>query len=193
MPFVKLDTGILDSTLWVERECREVFITALLMAEPFELLEPTSQISVRSLQETGFIIPAGWYGFVHAAGPGIVRRALVEQEQGLIALERLGSPDPGSRSKEFEGRRLVRVDGGYLVLNFIAYREKDASNADRQRRWRERQKLKSLHVTVTPKRVISNQAEAEAEADNSKALPQKPVDKSVIQKHVKNLKAKLAG
>ena len=166
MAFVKLDTGILHSTLWVERECREIFITALLMAEPRELREPVEQIAVESLEHTGFVVPAGWYGFVEAAGPGIVRMALVDHDSGMAALARLGQPDPASRSSDFDGRRLVRVDGGFVVLNFIKYREKDASAADRQKRWRERQKLKQHNaVTVTPSRVISNQAEAEAEAE----------------------------
>ena len=49
MPFVKLDCGMLDSTLWFEREAREVFITALLMAEPIELTSDTPQIAVRAL------------------------------------------------------------------------------------------------------------------------------------------------
>ena len=149
MAFVKLDCGILDSTLWIERECREVFITALLMAEPYELTKPAEQIAVESLDHTGFIVPAGWYGFVHAAGPGIVRRSMVEHEAGMVALARLGDPDPASRSKQFDGRRLVRVDGGFIVLNFITYREKDASNANRQKRWRERQRVKGNGVTDT--------------------------------------------
>ena len=84
-------------------------------------------MAMRSL--TGFIVPPGWYGFIHAAGPGIVRRAMVDHEAGMVALARLGDPDPESRSKQFDGRRLVRVDRGFIVLNFIAYREKDASNA----------------------------------------------------------------
>jgi len=140
MPFVKLDSGILDSTLWVERECREVFITALLMAEPFECEAPMEQIEVRSLKNTGFVVPPGWYGFVPASGPGILRRALVDEKAGLAALERLGSPDPGSRSKAFDGRRLVRVDGGFIVLNFMTYREHDYTAAERMRRYREKKR-----------------------------------------------------
>src|SRR5436190_13597342 len=140
MSFVKLDAGILDSTLWVERECREVFITALLLAEPFETKLPMEQFEIRSLEKTGFVVPPGWYGLVRAAGVGILRRALVEQEAGLAALERLGSTDPGSRSSEFAGRRLVRVDGGFIVLNYMKYRDRDYTTAERSRRYRERQK-----------------------------------------------------
>jgi hypothetical protein len=138
MAFVKLDTGILNSTLWIERDCREVFITALLMAMPREFHAPQQQIAVRSLELTGFEVPPGWYGFVEAAGVGIVRRAMVDVEAGLAALERLGSVDQESRSKEHEGRRMIRVDGGYIVLNFMRYRDRDHTAPLRARRYRER-------------------------------------------------------
>jgi hypothetical protein len=62
----------------------------------------------------------------------------MDMEEGLSALERLGSQDKESRSHAFEGRRLVRVDGGYIVLNFQVYRERDHTSADRSRRYRER-------------------------------------------------------
>ncbi len=170
MPFVKLDCGILNSTLWIDRAARELFITALLMAEPYELLEPMPQIAIGSLDYTGWTVPPGWYGFVEAAGPGIVYRAGLDDrgamyEAAMQALARLGEPEPQSRSQAFDGRRLVRVDGGFIVLNFINYREKDSTTAERSRRWRERQKLKvTSRVTNTPTRVIRHQAEAEAEA-----------------------------
>lgn len=169
MPFVKLDTGILTSTLWVERECREIFITALLMAEPYETLVPLKQIAVRTLDLTGWEVPPGWYGFVRAAGVGIIRMAIMEQELGLAALERLASPDPQSRSGEFDGRRLVRVDGGYIVLNYIKYRERDYGAAERMRRLRQR-RMTPPSDGVTPNRcdVPPNVTQAEAEAEAEK-------------------------
>lgn len=170
MAFVKLDCGLLNSTLWLQREQRELFITALLMAEPHELRESAEQIEVRSLSYTGFSVQPGWYGFVPAAGIGIIGRAKVDKEIGLNALEALGSPDLESRSPEHDGRRMIRIDGGYLILNFQKYREKDHTSADRSRRYRER-KLAS-HRDVDKSRVTSRsvtQAEAEAEAVNQTA------------------------
>ena len=163
MSFVKLDCGILNSTLWVSKGPRDVFITALLMAEPREFLEEVPQIHVRRLEKTGWIAPAGWYGFVPAAGPGIVRMSMCDQEEGIAALEILGLPEPESRSQAFDGRRLIRIDGGYIVLNYMLYRDRDYTGAERSRRYRERQKAKSSHRDVITSHRDITQAEAEAE------------------------------
>jgi hypothetical protein len=138
VPFVKLDCGILDSTLWINRTQRDIFITALLMAEPMEIKDPTPQLEVCSMNETGFVVQPGWYGFVGAAGMGIIRRAMLSQQEGTEALVALGNVDQESRSRDFDGRRLVRVSGGYLVLNFIKYRDRDYTGAERAKRYRER-------------------------------------------------------
>lgn len=140
MPFVKLDSGLLNSTLWVDKPARDVFVTCLLMAVPYELTEPEPQLHVDRLEETGWTVPPGWYGMVESAAAGILRNAIVERDEGLQALTKLGEPDPESRSADFEGRRLVRIDGGYLVLNFQKYRERDYGAADRMRRKRAREK-----------------------------------------------------
>lgn len=146
MPFVKIDCGILDSTLWMNRDARECFVTALLMAQPREFTESIPQIEVETLNETGFVAPPGWYGFVPAAGVAIIRRAgILDQKVGFQALHRLGAPEMESRSPDFEGRRLIRIDGGYLVLNFMKYRDRDYTGAERARRYRDRQKANPSH------------------------------------------------
>lgn len=169
MAFVKLDCAMLNSSIWPDKDSRDIFITALLMAEPRELLEPIKQMNVIDLYDTGWEVPAGWYGFVEAAGPGIAARAGVDWTRAALALTRLGNPEPESRSQAFGGRRMVRVDGGYIILNFIAYREKDYGAAERMRRFRERQKLRrnSDESNATAQRLPRNvtQAEAEAEAE----------------------------
>lgn len=142
MAFVKLDNGILDSTLWQDREAREIFVTALLMALPKEFPDEVPAICTGSNDESGFLVPPGWYGFVPAAGPGIVRRAGIDRKTGMEALERLCSPDDESRTPANEGRRMARVDGGYVVLNYDLYRNKDHTAAERMQRYRERKKAK---------------------------------------------------
>jgi hypothetical protein len=174
MSFVKLDTGILDSTLWVARDPREVFITALLMAMPREFDEPMQAYKPGSLETYGFVVPPGWYGFVEASGPGIVRRAGVPADSGMEALQQLCEPDPESRSSEWEGRRMVRVNGGYVILNFMKYRDKDNSAAERARRYRERQKdlasRETSRVTRDVDAVTRDSSLAESEAESEKSV-----------------------
>ena len=164
MPFVKLDCGILNSTLWFEKDVRDVFITALLMAEPMEFDKAIPQIAVDSLEYTGWEAPPGWYGYVPAAGVSIASRAGLEKDAGIEALRRLGAPESSSRTPDFEGRRMIRIDGGYLILNYMKYRERDYTTAERSKRYRERlaKKAASRRDSVTSRRDIT-QAEAEAE------------------------------
>lgn len=61
---------------------------------------------------------------VEASVPGLARAAGVSLEECARALEVLKSPDPYSRSRDFEGRRVEGVDGGWLVLNGAKYRQK---------------------------------------------------------------------
>lgn len=111
MPYVKLDAGILDSSLWVEdSDTCKVWVTMLCMAKPD--------------------------GLVEATAPGIARRANLDIERTRKALAILEAPDPDSRTLADEGRRLRRVDGGYEIINYLEYRTKDHTNADRQRRHR---------------------------------------------------------
>lgn len=180
MPFVKLDCNILRSTLWFERLQREIFITALLMAEPMFVEEPLPQIKVRSLDETGWSVPPDPdtpYGFVPAAGVGIVRLAIAsnkkeEMDAGMDALEKLGEPEESSRTPDFEGRRLVRVNGGFIVLNYGKYRERDYTAAERQKRWRDRQKSNGVTstnngVTSRPRNVTSRKQKQSTEAEKN--------------------------
>lgn len=139
MPFVKLDCGILNSTLWFDRECRGLFVTALLMAQPFEVEKPMQTFAIDAIEPLDFEVPPGWYGFVKSAGIGIITAdGQLDRQAGLAALARLGEPDPESRGKDFGGRRLVRVDGGFIVLNWQRYRDRDQTAAQRQARFRER-------------------------------------------------------
>lgn len=141
MQYIKLDTGILNSTLWTDRSARDIFITSLLMAVPYEFILPLQQYRIDGFKLTGFELPAGWYGFVEAAGPGIVRRALLSETEGMDALRRLGDPDPHSRSDAYEGRRMIRIGGGYAIINYMDYLLRDTKAAERVRRFRERKKL----------------------------------------------------
>ena len=140
MPFIKLDVGILDSTLWRDEIATRLLITAIGMAVPFEVRTPTPTYTVRGATETDFIVPEGWCGLVPAAGIGIVHRGRLtaDDEKGLDALERLSAPETDSRTidQQFEGRRMVRIDGGFLILQYDKFRNIDYTAAERMARYR---------------------------------------------------------
>jgi hypothetical protein len=173
MPFVKLDCGMITSTIWIDQVARDVFITALLLAQPQEFPEPVPTIKIGRLDDDDFIVPPGWYGFVPAAGPGIVRLAHVDDDAGQEALKRLAAEDLQSRSDEFGGRRMVRVNGGFIILNYIKYRDRDYTSAERQRRFRERkrQSVTPLPVTVTRNITQADSREQIADIERTKKKP----------------------
>jgi len=147
--YVKLDSGILDSSLWAEAaEVRLTFITILAMADPEGLCASTA--------------------------PGIARRANLPLEAVRHALTVLEAPDPESRTLAEDGRRLVRVDGGYRVVNYLAYREKDHTAAERQRRARER---KAAPVTRDRRDVTRDDRDATVTNRDSHAASRKQKQK----------------
>ena len=129
--FTKLFSDIIHSTIWREdNETRIVWVTMLAMADS--------------------------RGEVHASVPGLADAARVDLDECIVALKKLSLPDKWSRSKDYEGRRIEEIQGGWLLLNHARYKRK-LSNDDqreqarmRQRRKRERDRLsreKSRSVT----------------------------------------------
>ena len=122
MPFVKLDCGIIHSSLWAEDSDTKIcWITLLLLADQ--------------------------NGFVCAAASAIAREAGIPAEVARRALYLFQSPDDESRTPDNEGKRVEKVDGGYQVLNYEKYRERDYTNAERQKRFRDSKKSNVTTVT----------------------------------------------
>lgn len=142
--FVKVYDVILHSSVWLEEpETRIVFLTMLIMADE--------------------------NGDVAASLGGLAHAARVSREKCERAIQTLTSPDPDSRTKDLDGRRIVATDGGWHVVNHRKYRDKrtqkQIGTAERVRRHRER-KATALPVTnVTP---VTPEAEAEAEAETER-------------------------
>lgn len=75
-------------------------------------------------------------GVVYGSVPGLARLAnipLADCEQGL---QRLSAPDPHSRTREHEGRRIEAIDGGWLILNHGKYKA-IRSAEERRQYWRD--------------------------------------------------------
>lgn len=88
-------------------------------------------------------------GYVWASVIGVANRAKVTVEQAEIALKKFQEPDPLSRSKEFEGRRIEEVDRGWLLLNKIRFR--DMRDEDEHRR-KERERKRAQRARAKAER-----------------------------------------
>lgn len=149
--YVKLFGSILRSTVWGEPDStRLVWITMLALADRD--------------------------GIVEASVPGLAHEARVSLEATQAALATFLAPDQFSRTKDFEGRRIEEVRGGWRLLNADLYRRMlDADDqrekaAERQRRFKERGRStgNGSALPVTPgngSNDESRHAEAEAEAE----------------------------
>lgn len=129
--YVKLFSSILDSTVWeTPLPTKVVWITMLAMSDRD--------------------------GEVSASVPGLAKRAGVDRLECERALALLLAPDPDSRTKDYDGRRLEVIDGGWRVLNYEAYRdrasadEKRAKDAERQRRKYDRDHGKTSRDLTRP-------------------------------------------
>lgn len=156
-PFVVLDAEILSSSVWSESaHVRLVWITLLILCDT--------------------------EGYVGAALPGIARAAGVSLEQATEAMDRLQQPDPHSRTKDNEGRRLALAERGYQVLNFRQHLDRLSSERvkarDRVRRFRERRR-NACNVTVPTGSREQGVVRSDAPASGSTPVALVPVKASV--------------
>ena len=154
MSYTKLFSSIVTSTIWTEdaKTCK-VWVTMLAIANK--------------------------HGEVQASIPGLAQIAGLPLDDTEAAIEKFLSPDKYSRTPDDQGRRIEKIEGGWLLLNHAKYRamaskdEEKASSAKRQSAFRDRQKRNASvtpsngSVTVSNDAVTGNRdiAEAEAEAE----------------------------
>lgn len=157
--YAKVFADIVHSTVWREDVyTKVVWITMLVMADR--------------------------HGLVMSSIPGLADAAKVSLEQCLSALDVLSSPDKYSRTKEYEGRRISEVDGGWLLLNFEKFRARKDDEEQRirtvERVRKHRQKLaddaKNEQVT---KNVTVTRSNPIAEATSSASPEATPSDNTL--------------
>jgi uncharacterized phage protein (TIGR02220 family) len=156
MAFVKLFSTITASTVWSESHAtRIVWITLLAMADA--------------------------KGRISASVPGLAHIARVTLEEAEHALERFLGPDPYSRTKDCDGRRIEVIDGGWKLINYLKYRETQDEDARKeyQREWdRNHRKRPTTHPTNPTKsdksdstRQLTTQEEEEEEVTTLSGKP----------------------
>lgn len=132
MAWSKLDSSIMHSTIWQEpSDIRIVWITMLAMSDR--------------------------RGYVGASLPGLAHAARVPLESAAAAIDRFSSPDPDSRNPDHEGRRIEKTEGGWLVLNYEAYRLGKREIAAEKKRL-QRQRGKEAQAEPAPPPTPANQA-----------------------------------
>lgn len=160
--YTKLFSSITESTVWCEdNETRLLWICMLAMADR--------------------------KGRVFGSRPGLANRARLPLEAVRKGLDIFLAPDPESRTEDFEGRRIVEIDGGWRLLNHDKYRQlrDEEEHKEQKRLWAAKNRAKSVDKKSTNvdsrgqggqqkgeeklhSRTKSNQAEADADADTSK-------------------------
>jgi hypothetical protein len=159
--YTKLYASLIHSTIWREpHHVRVLWITMLAMCD------------------------AG--AVVSASIPGLADAAHITLDECLDGLQRLSSPDPYSRTKDHSGRRIIEVDGGWLIINRNKYRDLVCPDHERELAAERKRRQRATDVTVghgmsrsvtlghAPSRSVtvgptpSRQAEAEAETKEEK-------------------------
>ncbi|MCW8965292.1 MAG: hypothetical protein OQK82_01195 [Candidatus Pacearchaeota archaeon] len=144
--FAKLQSSIIHSTIWREpHHIRIVWITMLAMADS--------------------------KGVVEGSVPGLADAARVNLRECIEALDRLKSTDEWSRDPENQGRRIEDVPGGWVILNYLKYR--DPLSTERVRKHREKQKKRNETVSPVSKRkkreeTVETPPDPDPEADPDK-------------------------
>lgn len=154
--YTKVFNSILTSTIWQEdSDTKVVWVTLLALADA--------------------------NGVADATIPGLANLAGVPLAKTIEAVKKFMAPDPYSRTKTDGGRRIMEVEGGWLLLNHAAYRQRRDPEARRAQNKLAQQRFRDKNADSKPIvsqcKPMSAQAEAEAvtEANNSSAaLTSKP-------------------
>lgn len=85
-------------------------------------------------------------GFVSSSVSGLARMSVVSMEECQDALRIMLSPDDDSKCSEYEGIKIEKVEGGWMVLGHERFQKKmkevslKIGNAKRQKKHREKMK-----------------------------------------------------
>lgn len=113
-------------------------------------------------------------GIVEASVPGLAKASGVTIEQTEDALSSFLSPDPYSRTKEAEGRRIETIDGGWHLINHRKYREMMASDERRERNAERMRTVRTVRARAQACEKVQEVSHTEAEAAPDPEADTKP-------------------
>jgi hypothetical protein len=138
LAFTKLFNKIVTSSIWSEDDkTRIMWITMLALADR--------------------------NGYVAAALPGLADVARMSLDDAKAAIEKLEAPDPYSRTTLYEGKRIIRVAGGWEIVTYDLHRK--LLSAEERKQYKAEWAAKRRRQESRQKSTVSTQAEAEAHAE----------------------------
>lgn len=148
--YTKLFSDIVDSSIWKEdSDTCKVWITLLALSDAD--------------------------GYVRGSVGWLADKSLVPRDLCQRAIEKFAAPDHTSRTEENDGRRIELLDDGWLILNYLSFRDRlsnDASAvASRERVRRHREHYRALRNGESVTRAGSGYASASASDETIKSEP----------------------
>lgn len=129
--YTKLFSDIVDSSIWDEdNDTRIVWVTLLALSNAD--------------------------GFVRGSTGWLAGKSRVPVRKCAEALVKFAAPDPKSRTPDNDGRRIEVLEDGWLILNYLAFRDRLSTNPqavktrERVRKHRERYTALRNACNVTP-------------------------------------------
>lgn len=128
--YTKLFSDIVDSSIWDEdAETCKVWVTLLALSDAS--------------------------GYVRGSAGWLAGKAKVSVQHCEFSLNKFKNPDPRSRTPDNDGRRIEQLEDGWLILNYISFRErlssdpKAAATRARVQKHREQQALRNKKSVTT--------------------------------------------
>lgn len=149
MSYAKLFSSITESSLWsASKETRLLFVSMLARANAV--------------------------GFVEASVPGLARISNLTREETEAALNELMAPDPDDKSGNNEGRRIVKMEGGWGIVNYEVYRNRRDEEERREymRQYMAQYRKRSVNSSKPSKPQLAKaEAAPEAKAEGEEKRP----------------------
>lgn len=154
--YTKLFSDIVDSSIWTEdSDTCKVWITLLALCNNSD-------------------------GYVRGSVGWLAGKAHVKPEVCEAALRKFSEPDPASRTPDNEGRRIEFLEDGWLILNYLIFRDRLSTNPKaiktRQRVQKHRERYNALRnaFSVTRRYTDSVSVSAYESVQGKESAERKP-------------------
>ncbi len=143
--YVKIFSEIVDSSIWEEdpKTCK-VWITLLALCN--------------------------CDGYVRGSSGWLAGKARVDKSVCESALEKFKNPDLRSRTPDNDGRRIEQLEDGWLVLNYLAFRDRLSSDPKAVATRERVQKHRERYIALRNKKSVTPSDSASASASEGTSV-----------------------